>query len=121
MPRMTIHKEFTFDSAHFLPHVPAGHKCHNMHGHTYVVEVHAEGEIDSAMGWVLDFDELEQAVRPLIKQLDHKLLNEMEGLENPTAENLALWLWNRIRPGLSQIARVVVKETPGSVVSYSGR
>jgi 6-pyruvoyltetrahydropterin/6-carboxytetrahydropterin synthase len=120
MPKMRIYKEFKFDSAHWLPNVPATHKCANMHGHTYYVEIHVEDELDPVLGWVLDYSDLQKAVDPLIDQLDHKVLNEIAGLENPTAEFLALWIWNGIQPELPQLTQVVVKENPSNVCIYSG-
>ena len=120
MPKMKISKEFKFDSAHFLPFVEPGHKCARMHGHTYIVEIHVEDELDAKLGWVLDFNELRQHVEPLIDQLDHRVLNDIEGLENPTAEHLALWLWNKLHPVLPQLAQVVVKENPTNVCIYAG-
>ncbi len=120
MPKMKIYKEFKFDSAHWLPHVPPDHKCANMHGHTYYIEVHVEDELHPKLGWVLDYNDLKKVVKPLINQLDHKVLNEVEGLENPTAEMIAFWLWNQIKPKLQQLTQVVVKENPTNVCIYSG-
>lgn len=117
---MKISKEFKFDSAHWLPHVEPGHKCARMHGHTYIVEVHVEGELDPTLGWVLDFNDLRRHVEPLIDQLDHGVLNEIPGLENPTAELLALWLWKKIKPVIPQLDQVVVKENPTNVCRYRG-
>lgn len=120
MPKMRIYKEFKFDSAHWLPNVPPTHKCANMHGHTYSIEVHVEGELDPERGWVLDFNNVRDVVEPLIDRLDHKILNEIEGLENPTAEHIALWFWGRVKPELPQLCRIVVKENPTNVCIYSG-
>ena len=120
MPKMRIYKEFKFDSAHWLPHVSPEHKCANMHGHTYMVEIHVEDELDPKLGWVLDYNDLRKHVEPLINQLDHMVLNEIDGLENPTAENMALWLWDKLKPALSQLAQVVVKENPTNVCIYAG-
>jgi 6-pyruvoyltetrahydropterin/6-carboxytetrahydropterin synthase len=82
---MEIYKEFSFDSAHFLPLVPEGHKCRNMHGHTYKLKVYIKGQPDPLYGWIMDFKELKDVVGPVINQLDHKLINDIKGLENPTA------------------------------------
>ena len=120
MPRMRIYKEFKFDAAHRLVKVEPPHKCGRLHGHTFVVEVHLEGEVDPEKGWVLDFNELVEAVDPLIDRLDHSVLNEIEGLENPTSENLARWFWERLRPRLPLLERVVVKESPTSGCIYRG-
>ncbi len=120
MPKMRIYKEFKFDSAHWLPHVPPTHKCANMHGHTYIIEIHVEDELHPTLGWVLDYNDLRNIVEPLVVVLDHKVLNEIPGLENPTAEHIALWLWGKIQPDLPQLAQVVVKENPSNVCIYSG-
>ena len=120
MPKMKIHKEFKFDSAHWLPHVPPTHKCANMHGHTYYIEVHCEDELDPKFGWVIDFNDVRKVVDPLIDQLDHKVLNEIEGLENPTSENLAKWIWQQLQPGLAGLSKIVVQETCNAGCIYYG-
>lgn len=117
---MQIYKEFSFDSAHFLPHVPEGHKCRNMHGHTYRLRVVIEGEPHPVFGWIMDFKELKDAVVPVIDQLDHKLINDIHGLDNPTAENITIWIWNQIRPLLPLLVRIELHETPTTGVVYSG-
>jgi len=120
MPKMRIYKEFKFDSAHWLPHVPPTHKCANMHGHTYYIEIHVEDELDPRLGWVLDYNDLRKVVEPLVDRLDHKVLNDIPGLENPTAEFIALWFWDQVKPALPQLCQVVVKENPSNVCIYSG-
>ncbi|HEY5327803.1 MAG TPA: 6-carboxytetrahydropterin synthase QueD [Mucilaginibacter sp.] len=95
---MIIYKQFSFDSAHFLPNVPAGHKCKELHGHTYHLTIYAEGEVLENEGWVLDFTDMKSVVNPVIDIIDHKLLNNIPGLENPTTEMLSIWLWKRIKP-----------------------
>lgn len=117
---MLIYKEFSFDSAHFLPNVPEGHKCKNMHGHTYRLKVVIEGEPDPVFGWIMDFKELKDAVNPVIDQLDHKLINDIQGLENPTAENITIWIWKQIKPLLPLLSRIELFETPTTGVIYSG-
>lgn len=117
---MIIYKKFTFDSAHFLPNVPAGHKCGNMHGHTYVLNVFVEGEPDENSGWIIDYSDLKISVKPIIDILDHQVLNNIEGLENPTSEILSVWLWNQIKPLIPGLKRIELKETPGSGVIYEG-
>jgi 6-pyruvoyltetrahydropterin/6-carboxytetrahydropterin synthase len=118
---MEIYKEFSFDSAHFLPNVPEGHKCKNMHGHTYRLRVFIEGNIDPHLGWIMDFKELKDCIGPVIELLDHNLINNIEGLENPTAENITVWIWNRIRPKLPLLSRVELYETPTTGVLYAGK
>ena len=94
---LEIWKEFTFEAAHRLPRVPAGHKCSRLHGHSYRVEVRVRGAADPELGWVVDFAELKRAWAPLDEVLDHHYLNDVPGLENPTSEVLARWIWARLR------------------------
>ena len=117
---MEIYKEFSFDSAHYLPNVPDGHKCKNMHGHTYRFKVFLTGIPDPALGWIMDFKELKDKLAPVIDTLDHKLLNDIKGLENPTAENITIWIWQQIQPLLPQLSRIELYETPTTGVIYSG-
>ncbi len=117
---MTIYIALSFDAAHRLPHVPAGHKCGNLHGHTFQVELYVEGAVSEATGWVTDFGDIKAIANPCIEQLDHHYLNEIEGLENPTSENIAVWIWERVQPQLPNLARIVVKESPTSGAVYTG-
>ncbi|MEX1185893.1 MAG: 6-carboxytetrahydropterin synthase QueD [Gemmatimonadaceae bacterium] len=117
---MEIFKEFGFEAAHRLPNVPPGHKCFRLHGHSFRCEVHVSGPLDPTLGWVLDFAEIKTAVKPIVDQLDHRYLNEIEGLENPTSENLAIWIWDRLRPSLPGLSRIVIRETCTSGCSYTG-
>lgn len=116
---MLIYKQFTFDSAHFLPNVPAGHKCRAMHGHTYKLVIYVEGELQEA-GWIIDFAEMKKIIKPIIDIVDHQLLNNIPGLENPTSELLAVWLWNKIKPHLPSLKKIELSETPTSGVIYEG-
>lgn len=117
---MQIHKKFQIEAAHRLPNVPEGHKCARLHGHSFVIGVHVDGEVGQRSGWVMDFAELKQIFEPLYKTLDHNYLNEIDGLENPTSENLAIWIWNRLLPKLPGLAEVTVNETCTSGCSYRG-
>ena len=117
---MDIFKEFTFEAAHRLPNVPEGHKCRRLHGHSFRVEIHVRGEVDPETGWVMDFADLKRAFQPLYDQLDHNYLNEIEGLENPTSEVLARWVWQRLRPSLPGLSQVLVRETCTSGCIYRG-
>ena len=120
MPRMRIYKEFKFDAAHQLTRVNESHKCGKLHGHTFVLQVHLEGEVDPDQGWILDFNTLCEVVEPIIEKIDHGLLNEIEGLANPTSENLAVWFWAQLKPVFPQLARIVIKESPTSGCVYCG-
>ncbi len=117
---MEIWKEFTFEAAHRLPHVPAGHKCARLHGHSFRVSVHVTGPVGKDTGWVIDFAEVAAVMKPIINGLDHYYLNEIEGLENPTSENLARWIWARLLPKLPGLSKVVVRETCNSGCVYRG-
>jgi len=118
---MEIFKEFTFEAAHWLPNVPPEHKCRRMHGHSFHVAVYVAGAIDPKLGWVADFFEVKSAFAPFLDQLDHRCLNEIEGLENPTSENIARWIWWKLKPVLPGISKVVVRETCNSGCSYEGK
>ena len=117
---MEIFKEFTFEAAHRLPNVPAGHKCSRLHGHSYRVVVHVEGPVDEPNGWVRDYAELSRAMKPLLDVLDHHYLNEVEGLSNPTSEVISRWIWDRARPALADLSQVVVHETCTAGCAYRG-
>jgi|ERR1039458_1117551 6-pyruvoyltetrahydropterin/6-carboxytetrahydropterin synthase len=118
--QMEIFKVFTFEAAHKLPHVPEGHKCGRLHGHSFRVEVHVSGPVHDQLGWVIDFADIKTAFRPIEDQIDHRYLNDIEGLENPTSENIARWIWNRLYPSLSSLSKVVVQETCTSGCIYCG-
>lgn len=117
---MQIFKEFTFEAAHRLPHVPPGHRCGRLHGHSFRVEIHIKGAVSPETGWVLDFGEIKQAFQPIYDQLDHNYLNELEGLANPTSENLSRWIWIRLQPVLPMLNKIVVRETCTSGSIYEG-
>jgi 6-pyruvoyltetrahydropterin/6-carboxytetrahydropterin synthase len=116
---MELFRTFGFEAAHRLPHVPEGHKCGRLHGHSYRVEVHVGGEVDPSTGMVLDFADIRAACEPVRDRLDHYYLNDIDGLANPTSENLARWIWDRLTSGLP-LTRVVVRETCTSGVDYRG-
>ena len=117
---MEIYKEFTFEAAHRLPRVPEGHKCARLHGHSFHVAIHVTGPVPDETGWVQDFADLKDAFDPLYRQLDHHYLNEVPGLENPTSENIARWIWQRLKPTLPALSKVVVRETCTSGCIYQG-
>ena len=116
---MEIFKEFTFESAHRLPAVPGSHKCGRLHGHSYKATVHIKGDIDPDKGWVADFAEIKVVMGPIIDQLDHRYLNEVEGLDNPTVENVARWIWERLAES-PPLASVAVQETANCGAIYRG-
>lgn len=106
-----IYKEFSFEAAHRLPNVPEGHKCGRLHGHSFRVALHVSGPVEPRSGWLMDFADVKAAFKPLHERLDHNYLNEIEGLENPTSENIARWVWDHLKPTLPQLSQVVVQET----------
>lgn len=117
---MEIWKDFTFEAAHLLPRVPEGHKCRRLHGHSFRVRVYVAGELDPELGWIEDFGDIKKAMVPVLEILDHTYLNEIEGLENPTSETLARWIWHRLRPSLPSLNRLDVAETCTSGCTYDG-
>ncbi|GAA4089264.1 6-carboxytetrahydropterin synthase QueD [Zhongshania borealis] len=117
---MEIYKDFTFEAAHFLPNVPAGHKCGRLHGHSFLVRLYIAGDIDAHTGWLMDFSEIKQIFKPIYERLDHYYLNEIPGLENPTSENLAIWIWQQLKPSLAALSQVEIRETCTSGCIYSG-
>lgn len=117
---MEIYKQFSIEAAHFLPNVPEGHKCRRLHGHSFQVTIVVSGEVNQEMGWVVDFADIKQAFKPIYEQLDHHCLNDVKGLENPTSENLARWIWQYLKPTLPQLCRIEIKETCTSGCIYHG-
>jgi len=118
---MEIFKEFSIEAAHWLPNVPEGHKCRRLHGHGFHIAIHVSGPLDPQLGWVMDFGDIKAAYQAIEDQIDHRCLNEVAGLENPTSENLAHWLWTRLRPALPLLSKIVVQETCTSGCVYVGQ
>ena len=117
---MEIYKEFTIEAAHRLPNVPELHKCSRLHGHSFLIRLYVSGEVPEPSGWVMDFSGLKRAFKPLYDQLDHHYLNDIEGLENPTSENLARWIWDHLKPQLALLSAVEIRETCTSGCIYRG-
>ena len=117
---MMIFKKFTFDSAHSLPNVPDDHKCKEVHGHNYHLTIYIENELVEKLDWVMDFAVVKKVVDPIINIVDHKYLNDIEGLKNPTCERIAIWLWDRIKEGIPSLIKIELNETPTSGVVYKG-
>jgi 6-pyruvoyltetrahydropterin/6-carboxytetrahydropterin synthase len=116
-----LKKEFRFEAAHRLPRVPPGHKCARVHGHSYKVELHAEGKVDPESGWLVDYAVLDDAWAGLYARLDHRMLNDIAGLENSTCEVLAAYIWDAVRPAVPVLSAVTVWETPDASCTYRGR
>jgi len=117
---MEIFKEFSFEAAHRLPNVPEGHKCARLHGHSFQIRLSVSGPVGEASGWVMDFGDIKQAFKPILNQLDHYYLNDIEGLENPTSENIARWIWQKLKPVLPELSEIQIRETCTSGCVYRG-
>lgn len=118
---MELRKTFQIEAAHRLPNVPAGHKCARLHGHSWRIEVAIEGPVGDDTGWVMDYADLKAAFQPIHDRIDHHYLNEIPGLENPTSERLAVWIWNELKPRLPLLCELVIAETCTSQCVYRGR
>ena len=117
---MEIRKSFTIEAAHRLPNLPATHKCARLHGHSFTIEIAVGGTMDPDKGWIMDYGDIKQAFQPLFDRLDHNYLNDIAGLENPTSEHLAMWIWERLQPELHTLTAVIVHETCTTTCEYRG-
>lgn len=117
---MEIFKTFKFDAAHHLPSAPEGHKCRRLHGHTFFVTIHVSGAVDPKSGWIIDFADIKSAFAPLLDRFDHHLLNEIPGLEIPTSENMAIYIWNELKEALPGLSKVIVQENDSCGAIYTG-
>lgn len=117
---MDLYKDFRIEAAHRLPNVGDGHKCARLHGHSFVIRIHIKGPVVEPQGWVQDFADVAAAFAPLHDMLDHRYLNDVQGLENPTSENLAIWIWRRLADALPMLAAVEVRETCTCGCVYRG-
>lgn len=118
---IVLTRSFRLESARFLPRLPATHPCSRVHGHSFVIELELAGEVDPELGWLIDYNDIAAAFEPLRQTLDHRLLNEVEGLQNPTSEHLARWIHERLSPTLPALTAVIVMETPETRAIYRPR
>jgi len=118
--KMELRKTFQFEAAHLLPFLPKTHKCRRLHGHSFSVEIAVAGECDPKLGWLMDYADISAAFKPIWGKLDHYYLNEIPGLENPTSENVAAWIWKKLQPKLPLLVEVVVAETCTARSVYRG-
>ncbi len=118
---MELRRTFQFEAAHLLPKLPATHKCRRLHGHSFQAEIVVAGECDPQLGWLMDYADITEAFKPLWEQLDHRYLNEIPGLENPTSENIAVWIWERLKPVLPPLSEVIIAETCMARCVYRGQ
>ena len=117
--KIELRKTFQFEAAHLLPQLPESHKCRRLHGHSFQAEIVIAGECDAKLGWLMDYADISDAFKPLWEQLDHRYLNDIPGLENPTSEVLARWIYERVKPKLAILAEVKISETCLESCSYS--
>ena len=118
--KVELSKTFGFNAAHYLPHVDVKHKCQKLHGHSWKVEITVKGEVDKEKGWFMDFKDLNDAWQPIKEIVDHNVLNDVEGLENPTSEMLAVWIWDKISYKLPGLYSIVIQETDSAKCVYMG-
>jgi 6-pyruvoyltetrahydropterin/6-carboxytetrahydropterin synthase len=117
---MELRKTFQFEAAHLLPRLPEHHKCRRLHGHSFQVEIVVSGKCDPNLGWLIDYADISEAFKPVWERLDHFYLNEVSGLENPTSENIAIWIWKELKPTLPLLSEIVVAETCTAKCVYRG-
>ena len=118
--KVELRKTFQFEAAHLLPNLPSAHKCRRLHGHSFKVEIVVAGECDPKLGWLMDYADISEIFKPLWEQLDHRYLNEIPGLENPTSENITVWIWEHLKPMLPLLSEVAVAETCTARCVYRG-
>ncbi|XGC82379.1 6-carboxytetrahydropterin synthase QueD [Bdellovibrio bacteriovorus] len=116
--KFELKQHFQIESARFLPNLPKEHPCSRMHGHSFKLILTLVGNLDPQLGWVIDYNDIQAKMKPLIDQLDHRVLNEVDGLSNPTSELLAKWIFDRVVLTLPEVTRVTVLETPFTECSY---
>ena len=119
--KMELRKTFQFEAAHLLPRLPESHKCRRLHGHSFKVDIVVAGDCDPKLGWVMDYADITRAFKPIWEQLDHRHLNDIPGLDNPTSENIAVWIWNQLKPELPLLSQVEVAETCTARCVYRGQ
>ena len=117
---MDLFFKFSINAARRLPNLPADHVCSRLHGHTFLIELHISGDVDPDSGWVIDFADLENPANAVMAELEHRYLNEIDGLYNPTSENLAIWIWDKIHASVPGLSQVVVSEGADRGCRYSG-
>lgn len=116
--KFELKQHFQIESARFLPHLPSSHPCSRMHGHSFKIVLTLVGSLDPKIGWVIDYNDIQAKMKPLLEKIDHRVLNEVEGLENPTSELLAKWIYDRALPALPMLTKVTIAETPLTECTY---
>ena len=115
-----LSKDFEFEAAQALPQFPVGHKCRNLHGHSFKVTVSVRGPVDEATGLFYDHAVISDAMSPIVAQIDHTYLNDIPGLENPTIENISRWIWDKLVHHLPGLYEIILHETSGARSTYRG-
>ena len=117
---MIVYKKFNIESARSIPNLPKTHPCHHIHGHSFKIIISVKGPVNKQNGFVTDFQDIDDAFSPFKKELDHSYLNDIEGLQNPTSENICIWIWNKIQSSLPNIYKIEIKETDSTGCIYKG-
>ena len=117
---MIVYKKFNIESARSIPNLPKTHPCHHIHGHSFKIIISVQGDVNEQNGFVVDFQDIDDAFDPLKKELDHSYLNDIKGLQNPTSENICIWIWNKIQASLPNIYRIEIRETDSTGCIYKG-
>ena len=117
---MNVFKTFTIEAARSLPNLPDGHPCKNIHGHSFKITITVTGNVDNKTGFVMDFGDIDETFNPLLSKLDFSYLNDIEGLENPSSENVCQWIWERLAPSLPGLSQIDIKETDSTGCIYKG-
>ena len=113
-----LKQHFQIESARFLPYLPASHPCSRTHGHSFKIILTLVGSLDQKVGWVMDYNEIGAVMKPLLNEIDHRVLNEVPGLENPTSELLAKWIYDRVVQKIPMLKDVSIAETPSTECRY---
>ncbi len=113
-----LKQQFRIESARFLPHLQAHHPCARTHGHSFLITLRLHGPLDSKVGWVRDYNQIELLMKPILNQIDHRLLNDVPGLENPTSEILCRWIFEKAHGILPELVQVSISETPNTECSF---
>ena len=118
---MIVYKKFNIESARSIPNLPKTHPCHHIHGHSFKIIISVKGPVNKQNGFVVDFQDIDDAFSSFKKELDHSYLNDIEGLQNPTSENICIWIWDKIQSSLPNIYKIEIKETDSTGCIYKGK
>lgn len=116
--KVELRQHFQIESARFLPNLPESHPCKRLHGHSFRITLRLQGSLDAKIGWLKDYHEIKKIVAPILAELDHRVLNEVPGLENPTSEKIAIYLFNKLNPLIEELVQIQISETMDTECSY---